>query len=505
MAKKEKLDAAELERLSRKEFLRQRKQAEQTRQIRIAVIAVAALLGLILLTAIIIEYVVRPRQAIVQVGAEAITLAEWQERVRFERAQILIGIENAVDTFFNGDIGTAQQVFGQQLSQQLSILQDPDSFGEQILNQMIDEIIIRQEAQSRGITVTEEEVDAAIGERYSYYDGELPTPFPTATQTPVPTPSLTPIPTLAITTTETVTEVATLEPTLEPTVGPTNTPLPTSTPVSQEAFEEAYGEELAAYQDKGANEALFRYVVEQNLYAEKLLEAIAEERADEVDLEELQASLFVLSFGTEEEALDYQERIADSDFITVWNTLRSDLLVNPPALTEGTETTDEPASTAQATEYVWRNQANLEMTVGITNTAVILNDLEVGEVSDILVNAIDVGDGTSTSTYYIVQLSGREMRALSESTVDQQEQQIFQAWLQEIRLDRFEDMGNWRGRAPRQPAIDSRYLVAQPTFTPEPVPTIAPEEESSEDNSGNEEGSNGSSENNPDNTNEGGE
>ena len=495
MAKKEKQDAAELERLSRKEFLRQRKQAEKTNQIRLAVIAVGALLGLILLTAVIVEYVVRPRQAIVQVGEETITLAEWQERVRFERAQILIGIENAVDTFFNGDIGTAQQVFGQQLSQQLSILQDPETFGEQILNQMIDEIIIRQEAQSRGLTVTEEEVDAAIGERYSYYDGGLPTPFPTSTQTPVPTPSITPIPTQAITTTEGVTEVATLEPTLEPTVGPTSTPLPTATPVSQEAFEEAYNEELAAYQDKGANEALFRYVVEQNLYAEKLLEAVADERADEIDLEELQANLLVLSFGTEEEALDYQQRIEESDFITVWNTVRSDALATPPVATDGTETTAEPTSTVQATEYVWRNEAALEMTVGITNTATIIDDLEIGEVSGILENIVAAADGTGSTTYYIVQLGGREMRELGESNVSQQEQQVFQAWIQEIRLDRFEDLGNWRGRAPRQPAIDSRYLVAQPTFTPEPAPTVAPEEDSSEGNSGN-------SENSPNNTNE---
>lgn len=66
---------------------------------------------------------------------------------------------------------------------------------------MIDELLIRQEAQSRGIEVTEEEVNAAIGERYSYYDGGLPTPVPTGTNTPVPTPSLTPIPTVVTSTT----------------------------------------------------------------------------------------------------------------------------------------------------------------------------------------------------------------------------------------------------------------------------------------------------------------
>lgn len=129
MAKKQQQDAAELERLSRKEYLRQRKQAEQTRQIRLAIIGVGVLLGLILLTAVIMEYVVRPRQAIARVGEETITLGEWQDRVRFERAQILIGVENAVETFFNGDIGQAQVVFGQQLSQQLSVLQDAETLG----------------------------------------------------------------------------------------------------------------------------------------------------------------------------------------------------------------------------------------------------------------------------------------------------------------------------------------------------------------------------------------
>ena len=91
MAKKQQQDSAELERLSRKEYLRQRRQAEKTRQIRLAVISVGALLGLILLTAIIVEFVVRPRQAIARVGEEEITLTEWQDRVKFERAQILIG------------------------------------------------------------------------------------------------------------------------------------------------------------------------------------------------------------------------------------------------------------------------------------------------------------------------------------------------------------------------------------------------------------------------------
>ena len=485
MAKKQQQDSAELERLSRKEYLRQRRQAEKTRQIRLAVISVGALLGLILLTAIIVEFVVRPRQAIARVGEEEITLTEWQDRVKFERAQILIGVENAVDTFFNGDIGQAQAVFGQQLSQQLSILQDTELFGEQVLNQMIDEMLVRQEAQSRGIEVTEEDVDKAIGERYSFYDGGLPTPLPTSTETPIPTPSLTPIPTAVITSTAGVTTVATLEPTLEPTVGPTSTPLPTATPVSQEAFDEAFGEELAAYEDKGVDNGLFRQVVEQLLYQERLIEALAEEKADEINEEELQVSLFVLSFDTEAEAADYQTRLATADFLTVWNSVRSEDLAAPvatPVPAEGTgetETPAEPTNTATALEILWRNQANLELTLGITATDTILNDLAPDTVSDVLVN--NAADGSVR--YYLVQISGREMRPVTESDLNQQKSDIFSAWLQETRIDGFEDLGGWRNRAPRQPAIDPRYLVAQPTFTPEPVPTTVPEEAPAENNS----------------------
>ena len=482
MAKKQQQDAAEQERLSRKEYLRQRKQDEQTRQIRLAIIGVGALLVLILLTAVVVEYVVRPRQAIARVGEDTISLGDWQERVRFERAQILIGVENAVDTFFNGDIGQAQLVFGQQLGQQLTVLQDAETFGEQVLNQMIDELLVRQEAQSRGIEVTEEEVNQAIGERYSYYDGGLPTPAPTGTNTPVPTPSVTPIPTEVLTTTAGITIVATLEPTPTATVGPTSTPLPTSTPVSLEAFEEAYGEELAAYKDKGVNDEMFFAVVEQRLYEERLAEALAAEKEDEIIREELQMSLYVMSFGTALEAVQYQQQMESSDFLTVWNTVRSDQLAaaSAPVATE-TITTTETASTATATEYLWRNKESLELTVGVTMTAQIMDDLEVGQTSEILFNK--GADGVVT--YYLVQVSGRELRPVTDDTIEQQKATFFQNWLQEARVDGFVDLGGWRNRAPRQPAIDPAYLQAQPTFTPEPVPTVAEEEPYGNESSGN--------------------
>lgn len=58
-------------------------------------------------------------------------------------------------------------------------------------------------------------------------------------------------------------------------------------------------------------------------------------------------------------------------------------------------------------------------------------------VSDVLVN--NAADGSVR--YYLVQISGREMRPVTESDLNQQKSDIFSAWLQETRIDGFEDPG----------------------------------------------------------------
>jgi hypothetical protein len=137
----------------------------------------------------------------------------------------------------------------------------------------------------RSLTVSQEEIDAAVGEQFSYYGGGLPTPQPTATASPEPTPSLTPVPTytpagFVLTSTETLTgtEVTTdtveVEPTAEPTLAPTSTPLPTATPVSADAFQEQLTEQNDGLSDLGADEALYLYEVEMSLYREKLADAL---------------------------------------------------------------------------------------------------------------------------------------------------------------------------------------------------------------------------------------
>ena len=110
---------------------------------------IVGLLVLVALVAVIVEGFVRPAQAVIRSGDDQITLEEWQNRVRFQRAQFITAMEDQLE-MFGGDIGLIQQ-FNQQ---QISLLLQPELLGELVLEQMANEILIEQEAAARGIEVS---------------------------------------------------------------------------------------------------------------------------------------------------------------------------------------------------------------------------------------------------------------------------------------------------------------------------------------------------------------
>jgi hypothetical protein len=266
MAKKRKQEEIEQQRQTRKEILLARKQEKQTRQVRLAVIGIIALLVVVFVIGIVNELIIKPTLPVAVVSGEEISLGEWQDRVRFQRAQLVIGIEDLEETV-GGDVGLVQQFAGQQIN----LLLQPDVLGQLVLEDMIDDKIMRQNAEVRGITVTEAEVDARIEENFNYFGGESPTPFPTATQTVMPTPSLTPIPTAVITDV-----LPTNTPQPSPTAGPSATPIPTATAVSLEAFQEEVASTLDEFKAHGVSEETYRDFIRGQLYRDKLTEALAE-------------------------------------------------------------------------------------------------------------------------------------------------------------------------------------------------------------------------------------
>ncbi|PID85628.1 MAG: hypothetical protein CSB13_06995 [Chloroflexi bacterium] len=441
-------------RRSRKEVLIAKKEAEQTRGIRLAVGIVAGFIGLIILVALVNELIISPNREVASVAGEKITLNAFQDRVEYERIQRIIFLENQLEAF-NNDVGIVQQFAGQYLTDLASssyVPDNPDAFGETVLNLMVDEILIAQAAAERGITVSDEELDAAIGADFGYYGGGLPTPLPEATETVVPTPSITPIPTAVITE---VLPTATSFPT--PTDGPTATPFPTATPVSEEAYQTKFAEFFADYQNFGVSQERYRAGIRTRLLREQLMDVLAIEQ--ELPTEAEHASLFVIVSTDQAEVEDLGARINADGYLQVWNEIRSSPF-DP-----------ETTSTLIAAELLQKTQSELTETFGedLANAAF---DLAVETPSE----AITVIGQDGTEQYFIIMVNGRELLDLPESALQAQKAEALAAYLAEMRESDVEINDFWRGRVPVKPRLDTKFL-APPTATPEvaaPEATASP-------------------------------
>ncbi len=428
----------EQQRRSRKEVLVARKEAQQKRQIWIAAGIVGAIILAVILLALINELLISPNRTVASVGDDTIALNEFQDRVVFERTQRIVLLENQLEAF-NGDVGIIQQ-FASQLIIDL-LPSSSDTFGESILEQMVDETLLEQAAAERGLSVSEEEVDEAIGADFNYFGGGLPTPAPSATETIVPTPSLTPIPTAVITE---LLPTATSFPT--PTQGPTATPFPTATPVSEEAFQTEFSEFFADYKAFGVSEAEYRESIRLRLLRDKLIDDLAEELGLPTQAEH--ASILFIAALDEAEIQDALALVETEGFLTAWNTIRSRPF-DP-----------EASATIVASEMLRQSEADLAQNFGETVAAAAFS-LDVETPSAVLVN---VGEDGSQQ-YFIIMVSGREVLDLSDSALQQQEQNALQNFLQGLRDGNVVVNNFWRGRVPTQPILDAKFL-AQPTATP---------------------------------------
>ena len=439
MAKKKETAAESEDRLSRKEILRQRKQEEQLRTIRVGVIVVVLLLAGILLFAVVNEYVLSPQRSVATVGTETISLREFQDRVRLERAQRIITLDDQLE-MFNNDVGLIQQFSGQTISELAS--QNNELFGESILEQMARDKIVHQALVERGESVTDEEVDQRIGAAYNYFSGESPTSTPVPTATIELTPSVTPIGATPEAQTETEGPLP-AEEVLD---------APTPTPVSAESFEEEFGTLMARYAAMGVSEQSYRDYLKSALESELFLEVLGDE--NELPETDLQASALLLLFGTEAEALQALDQVAESDFLTLWNTVRS-----APADAE------VAAIVPAASEINWQTSDALATNLG-QEFATAIFDTPVGDVTQVL--EIQGSDGEPR--YLVAQVTGREERPLSASELRQRQVDLYSAFIDEKMASDVEIGDYWRGRVPTTPMLDTKFLQP-PTPTPLAEPT----------------------------------
>ena len=179
---------------------------------------------------------------VAKVGDAEILVKDFEPRVRLQRQQLL--------SQYN--LYSQYQQFGMDVTAQLqqiqSSLDSPVTVGQTVLDQMVNEELIRQEAAKRGITVDEAELNEAVQAAFNYFPDGTPVPSPTPTQVTLPdapaeafavvTKTPPPTATLEPTATPESAATATATPALPtPTVGPTSTPEPTATPYTLEGFQ----------------------------------------------------------------------------------------------------------------------------------------------------------------------------------------------------------------------------------------------------------------------------
>ena len=442
MAKKRIESTEDKQRQSRKEMLIARRHEQQTRRVWMLVSAVVGLIAAVLILGIVNELVLKPSRPVAAVNEVEITLDEWRDQVEYRRALLVSRISDIAD-LVAGDVNQIQQIAGLELQ----TLGDPELLGQQVLDELIEQELVRQEAEARGISVSVDEVQASLEERFYYFGGDSPTPQPTPTETIMPTPSITPIAQEGLTET-----IQLLTPTPTPTTGPTVTPMPTPTAISLESFEESSGEWFNRLNDYGVDEALFRNEIEQDLYRERLIDALALE-GELSDLAE-HASIFYIRFGNEDEANDALEAIESSDYLTVWNTIRN-------AVVE-----EDGEDSAIAGELLWRTADNLESILGPDLSGEAF-ELDIDEPGSVIVVPAQTEDGADS--FFIIMVSGREVRPLTESAFDNAKQQIYINWLDEALLSNVLRFERWRANIPQRPLLDTRSWIY-----PTPVPTLTP-------------------------------
>ncbi len=283
---------------NRRTVSRLQREAVLRRWIHIGSVALFALIVLLMGWGVYAEYVAKPRRPVASVHGELIRLDEYQSALRFREYSTSLYIANLQNQRDGYAALDGQEFLVQYLDQQIQLAQDElANLPQSMVDDLIEDRIIRQEAERRGITVSEEEVQLELESQFGY-DRNPPTPEPVAVETAVP-----------ITTTEGVTATQGLTATEGITVTEGSTPEaePTPAPMTYDEFvESSTGYFQAIREATGYSEQEFRTMLESSLYRTKVEEALMAEMPTTAE----QVHALHILVETQEEAEQVLARLA---------------------------------------------------------------------------------------------------------------------------------------------------------------------------------------------------
>lgn len=297
MAKRAKrAQPAEPKQLTKKQIAKSARVRRRERNTIIGLTLVAVLVVGVLVYGAVYEYLVKPNSPIATVDGVPISTRLYQKYWRYVHANTSASLSEyqaELDRLNakaeKDDTDTLFIQYYQQMVQQLqSQLMNLDMA---VLDNLIDDELVRQEAKKEGITVTPEEVQAEIEKAFGF-ERNPPTPTPTD----------------VVTETTTVSEAA--------------TPAPTPTVMTEGEFQAAYARQRDyVNQQFGFTEQEFRALFATQLLRDKLQAVLAER----VPTTEEQVHARHILVETEDEAKKVVERLnAGEDFAALAQELSKD-------------------------------------------------------------------------------------------------------------------------------------------------------------------------------------
>ncbi len=238
-------------------------------------IGVGAVIVLVLGYGLVTELFVKARRPVAQVNDVEIATQDFTARQRYERTLTqfeLLQYQNYLSQMGTGDEET--QGFIQQLQMQTNNLEqqlapeNAQDFAKDVLDQMVEEELVRQAAEERNLTVNAEKIDLQIEQMIGYDRNAADEPI-TATETATAT-----------------------------------------TPMTAEEYQETYSNFKAnVLKANNYSESQFRSMIKAMVLREKLKESMSEDVNEEV--EHIESTFFVT--GTLESAQQLQVRLNEGE------------------------------------------------------------------------------------------------------------------------------------------------------------------------------------------------
>ena len=424
-----------------------RKEREE-KQIKFALLVTGMVIGLaILLLAYVLvdSFIVQPNKVVARVGDAEIKAGDFESNVTYSRLNMLSTANNyAYYAQLFGDSGSQFKSAGIELVAQLN---DTEMIGENVLNQMIDDQLIREEAAKRGLTVSDEEIQEAIQSSFGFYPMGTQTPTitptmvntptwsseqfdliqPTETATPAPTSTATPDgwePTLEATATS---EIEATPEASTPTVEPSATEIPTITPTPTVYTTKLYGKELGNYLDEVKNYGISPRQIEDIFRANLLRTKVSEDVTKELRPEEEQVWVRHILVDSEEKANEVIEKLNSG---SEWAALAAEYSTDTSNKDNGGDL-----------GWIGINDSYVEE---FKDGAFALN--ETGEISEPI---------QSQFGWHVIQLVSKATNSIDAAKFQQNKQTFFDNWLLELRNARtdiqIEEM--WKTITPSKPAV----------------------------------------------------